>query len=253
MSEADLVLAAKSGQRAAFEALLERSAQRLLRTTLRITRNREDAEDAVQDTFLRAFMHVKDFDGRSSFSTWLTRIAINSAVMILRKKRPGREVSVDSFADNNETRTTWELSDPTPGPETQYVEEEQRRLLWEAISELRPSVRKVVEFQLSRDCAMKETANTIGISLFAAKSRLFPCKSRNTQINEAKRDWWIAASSNPSAFCRRYSGISQNPFGRSVLKSFLSLNSGPLIKPVTNIWKLNGQERSIRVVTVGGR
>lgn len=177
MSEADLVLAAKSGQRAAFEALLERSAQRLLRTTFRITRNREDAEDAVQDTFLRAFMHVKDFDGRSSFSTWLTRIAINSAVMILRKKRPGREVSVDSFADNNETRTTWELSDPTPGPETQYVEEEQRRLLWEAISELRPSVRKVVEFQLSRDCAMKETANTIGISLFAAKSRLFHAKA----------------------------------------------------------------------------
>jgi RNA polymerase sigma factor (sigma-70 family) len=177
MSEAALVLAAKSGQQAAFEALCERSAQRLLRTTLRITRNREDAEDAVQDTFLRAFMHVKDFDGRSSFATWLTRIAINSAVMILRKKRPGREVSVDSFADKNETGATWEISDPSPGPETQCVEEEQRRLLWEAISGLRPSIRKVVEFQLSRDCAMKETAKTIGISLFAAKSRLFHAKA----------------------------------------------------------------------------
>jgi RNA polymerase sigma-70 factor, ECF subfamily len=177
MSEAALVLAAKSGQQAAFEALCERSAQRLLRTTLRITRNREDAEDAVQDTFLRAFMHVKDFDGRSSFATWLTRIAINSAVMILRKKRPGREVSVDSFADKNETGATWEISDSMPGPETQCVEQEQRRLLWEAISELRPSIRKVVEFQLSRDCAMKETAKTIGISLFAAKSRLFHAKA----------------------------------------------------------------------------
>ncbi|MGA8554267.1 MAG: sigma-70 family RNA polymerase sigma factor [Candidatus Acidiferrales bacterium] len=177
MSEAALVLAAKSGQRAAFETLCERSSQRLLRTTLRITRNREDAEDAVQDTFLRAFMHVKDFDGRSSFSTWLTRIAINSAVMILRKKRPGREVSVDSFADKNETGASWELSDPTPSPETQYVEEEQRRLLWGAISALRPSIRKVVEFQLSRDCAVKETARTIGLSLFAAKSRLFHAKA----------------------------------------------------------------------------
>jgi RNA polymerase sigma-70 factor (ECF subfamily) len=122
-------------------------------------------------------VHVKDFDGRSSFATWLTRIAINSAVMILRKKRPGRELSVDSFADKNESGTTWEISDPTPGPETQYVEEEQRRLLWEAISELRPSIRKVVEFQLARDCAMKETANRIGISLFAAKSRLFHAKA----------------------------------------------------------------------------
>lgn len=177
MTEAMLVAAAKRRQQGAFEQLCERSAQRILRTTLRITRNREDAEDAVQDAFLKAFTHMKDFDGRSSFSTWLTRIAINSALMLLRKRRLGREISVDSFADHNDTGQVWEISDPTPGPETQYLQEERERLLWKAISTLRPSVRKVVELQLSRDCAMKETAKTTGISVCAAKSRLFHAKA----------------------------------------------------------------------------
>jgi RNA polymerase sigma factor (sigma-70 family) len=177
MTEAMLVAAAKRRQQGAFEQLCERSAQRILRTTLRITRNREDAEDAVQDAFLKAFTHMKDFDGRSSFSTWLTRIAINSALMLLRKRRLGREISVDSFADQNEKGQVWEISDPTPGPETQYLQEERERLLWRAISTLRPSVRKVVELQLSRDCAMKETAKTTGISVCAAKSRLFHAKA----------------------------------------------------------------------------
>jgi RNA polymerase sigma factor (sigma-70 family) len=177
MTEAMLVAAAKRKQQGAFEQLCERSAQRILRTTLRITRNREDAEDAVQDAFLKAFTHIKDFDGRSSFSTWLTRIAINSALMLLRKRRLGREISVDSFADQNEKGQVWEISDPTPGPETQYLQEERERMLWDAISTLRPSVRKVVELQLSRDCAMKETAKTTGISVCAAKSRLFHAKA----------------------------------------------------------------------------
>jgi RNA polymerase sigma factor (sigma-70 family) len=177
MTEALLVSAAKRGERTAFEQLCEHSAQRILRTTLRITRNREDAEDALQDAFLKAFTHMKDFDGRSTFSTWLTRIAINSALMLLRKKRLGREVSVDTFGDKNEKGSVWEFPDPTPGPETQYLQEEREQLLWKAISSLRPSIRKVVELQLSRDCAMKDTAKKTGISVCAAKSRLFHAKA----------------------------------------------------------------------------
>jgi RNA polymerase sigma factor (sigma-70 family) len=177
MTEAMLVAAAKRGQKTAFEQLCEHSAQRILRTTLRITRNREDAEDALQDAFLKAFTHIKDFDCRSSFSTWLTRIAINSALMLLRKKRLTREISVDGLADQNEQGLAWEISDPTPGPETQYLQEEREQLLWKAIGTLRPSVRKIVELQLSRDCAMKETAKTTGISVCAAKSRLFHAKA----------------------------------------------------------------------------
>ncbi len=177
MSDAILVAAAKRGQRAAFDALCEQSAQRIFRTTFRITRNREDAEDAVQDTFLKAFVHLKDFDGRSSFSTWLTRIAINSSLMLLRKKRLNREVSYDGYNDPNEPGLAFQIPDAAPGPESRFAQQERDRALWQAISTLRPSVRKVVELQLVRDCAMKETAKKIGISVCAAKSRLFHAKA----------------------------------------------------------------------------
>ena len=177
MSDANLVAAAKRGQRAAFDALCSQSSQRIFRTTFRITRNREDAEDAVQDTFLKAFMHMKDFDGRSAFSTWLTRIAINSSLMLLRKKRLSREVSYDAYTDPNEPGLAFQIPDAAPGPESRFAQQERDRLLWQAVSTLRPSIRKVVELQLVRDCAMKETAKKVGISVCAAKSRLFHAKA----------------------------------------------------------------------------
>lgn len=186
MSEELLVAAAKRGRRAAFDQLCEYSSRKILRTTYRITRNQEDAEDALQDAFLKAFVHLKDFDGRSNFSTWLTRIAINSALMILRKRRNGREISVDEFAERSEAGPVWEISDPSPGPETHYAQEEREKLLWCAIEQLRPSLRKVIEFQLSRDCPMRKTAGTIGISVCAAKSRLFHAKSALRKSLRAK-------------------------------------------------------------------
>src|SRR5437660_3165045 len=91
--EASLLATAKSGEPAALDALYRAHREKLFRTVHRITRNREDAEDAVQDALLRAFLHLKSFDGRSTFSTWLTRIGINSALMILRKNRNSREIS----------------------------------------------------------------------------------------------------------------------------------------------------------------
>jgi len=96
MCEQALVAAAKQGQAEAFGALCEPLARKLIQSAHRITRNREDAEDALQNAFLSAFIHIKNFDGRSSFSTWLTRIAINSALMTLRKKRSSREIPIGS-------------------------------------------------------------------------------------------------------------------------------------------------------------
>jgi RNA polymerase sigma factor (sigma-70 family) len=185
-----LVVAAKRGQREAFDQLCEHSSRKILRAAYRITRNQEDAEDALQDAFLKAFVHLKDFDGRSNFSTWLTRIAINSALMILRKRRHSREISVDEFVDRSEAGPVWEISDPTPSPETHYAQEEREKLLWGAIGELRPSLKKVIEFQLSRDCPMKKTAGTIGISVCAAKSRLFHAK---TQLRKSLRTKYAGA------------------------------------------------------------
>lgn len=199
MSEAILVAAAKSGQRAAFDQLCEFSWRKILRTTYRITRNQEDAEDALQEAFLKAFVHLRDFDGRSNFSTWLTRIAINSALMILRKRRQVREISVDEFAERNEAGPVWEISDPNAGPETNYAQEERERLLWGAIQELRPSLRKVLEFQLSRDCPMKKTAGSIGISVCAAKSRLFHAK---TALRKSLRTKYAGARTNRGTVLR---------------------------------------------------
>jgi RNA polymerase sigma factor (sigma-70 family) len=199
VTEDILVAAARRGQRAAFDQLCEHSSRKILRTTYRITRNQEDAEDALQDAFLKAFVHLKDFDGRSNFSTWLTRIAINSALMILRKRRQGREISVDEFAERNEAGLVWEISDPSPSPETHFAQEEREKLLWGAIGELRPSLRKVIEFQLSRDCPMKKTAGTVGISVCAAKSRLFHAKRA---LRKSLRSKYAAGSSDRGTVLR---------------------------------------------------
>src|SRR5882724_13208470 len=94
-SEEQLIEAAKTGRRAPFGELYERHMKQVSCVTRRIMRNREDAEDAAQDCFLNAFVHLKDFDGRSQFATWLTRIAINASLMKLRKNHGAREVPID--------------------------------------------------------------------------------------------------------------------------------------------------------------
>jgi RNA polymerase sigma factor (sigma-70 family) len=175
--EAHLVSAAKSGHQAAFGELCERHAKRIFHTTLRVTRNREDAEDALQDSFLSAFVHLRNFDGRSSFSTWLTRIAINSALMKLRKNRSCREVSMDESATADGTFPPHELADWSPDPEVHYAQGERQRIVAGAVRDLRPTLRKVVEIRELQEDSMKETAKRLGISLAAAKGRLFHARA----------------------------------------------------------------------------
>ncbi len=176
LDEKRLVAAAKYGESVAFDVLCERLTPRILRSLLRITKNREDAEDALQDSLLSAFVHISEFDGRSAFSTWLTRIAINSALMILRKKRTSREISLDISADSEAKPVSWEMPDHAPNPEKRYAQNERENILHMAISALRPTVRKVVELQQLQEHSMKETAQIIGISVPAAKARLFHAK-----------------------------------------------------------------------------
>lgn len=173
LDEKSLVAAAKYGESVAFDVLCERLTPRILRSLLRITKNREDAEDALQDSLLSAFIHLGEFDGRSAFSTWLTRIAINSALMILRKKRTSREISLDGSADSDAMTASWEMPDHAPNPEKRYAQHERENILRGAISTLRPAVRKVIELQQLQEHSMKETAAIIGISVPAAKARLF--------------------------------------------------------------------------------
>ena len=174
IGEASLLAAAKSEETAALDTLYRAHAEKLFRTVHRITRNREDAEDAVQDSFLRAFLHLKSFDGRSTFSTWLTRIGINSALMILRKKRNFREIFPYGPCVNE---TLWEVPDSTPNPEIRWAEREQEGILRDAISNLRPKIRRALELQILEHRSIEETAAEIGISVSAAKGRVFHAKA----------------------------------------------------------------------------
>jgi len=175
MCEQALVAAAKQGQADAFGALCQPLAQKLVQSAHRITRNREDAEDALQDAFLSAFIHIKNFDGRSSFSTWLTRVAINSALMTLRKKRRSREIHIGS-CELGADGVGWDVPDPCANPEELCAQREKERILREAICDLRQTIRRVVEIQQLRELSMKETARMMGVSVTAAKGRLFHAK-----------------------------------------------------------------------------
>lgn len=174
--DTDLVQAAKAGHQAAFATLCERHAQRLFRTAHRITRNREDAEDAVQETLLRVFVHIRDFDGRSSFSTWITRIAINSSLMILRKKGSSLQIACGTTDDLGASGPSYEIPDRAPNPERQYARSEEEGIMREAIQHLRPALREVVKIQQLQERSMRETARALGISVAAAKGRLFHAK-----------------------------------------------------------------------------
>src|SRR5258708_36589323 len=152
-----LVEAAKSGHSMAFTTLSEGYRQQLFRAAHRITRNREDSEDAVQDALLRAFVHLADFDGRSSFATWLTRIAINSALMSLRKKRTWREIAIAGPDDFGADSKVYDIADGAPNPERRYAQDERERILKNAINGLRPTLRQVVEMNQLQKQSMQET------------------------------------------------------------------------------------------------
>jgi len=172
-SEGKLIAAAKAGHGEAFGALCERHAEMILRVTFRVTRNREDAEDAVQDSFMSAFVHLTNFDERSRFATWLTRIAINSALGQLRKKRGVREIPMDESNPASESRPHLEIPDHAPNPEENYRLQERREIVGMAIGRLRPRSRKVVEVHQLGGFSVKETAQILGISIAAAKARMF--------------------------------------------------------------------------------
>jgi RNA polymerase sigma-70 factor (ECF subfamily) len=175
-SEEQLIAAAKNGRRAPFGELCERHKKQVSFVTRRIIRNREDAEDAAQECFLNAFVHLKDFDGRSQFATWLTRIAINAALMKLRKNRGAREVPIDEPNPSSEPAAQRELRYDAPDPEEICSLCERKRIVKSAISGLRPRVRNVVELIHLQEYSIRETAQILGISTGAVKGRMFHAK-----------------------------------------------------------------------------
>ena len=170
--ELALVHAAKAGDMGAFEELVRRYDRNVFRIAQHITQNREDAEDVVQDAFFKAYQNLAKFQENSKFYTWLVRIAVNEALMRLRKRRPGQMVSLDEDIKTEEDTMPREVADWSPNPEQLYNQGELREILSKTIQGLPAGFRTVFVLRDVEGLSTEETAEALGLSVPAVKSRL---------------------------------------------------------------------------------
>ena len=167
-----LVRAAKGGDDGAFNQLVKRYDRNVFRIAQHITQNREDAEDVVQDAFLKAYTNLQQFQEQSKFYTWLVRIAVNEALMKLRRRRPERTVSLDEEIQTGEDSVPREVADWSPNPEQNYNQAELREILTKTIQGLPPGFRTVFILRDVEGLSTEETADALELSVPAVKSRL---------------------------------------------------------------------------------
>jgi RNA polymerase sigma-70 factor (ECF subfamily) len=175
------VVAAKNGDEQAFETLFKRYRRKTLAVVLRYTRVVEDAEDIVQQSFYKAFVHLSQFQGEYSFSTWLTRIAINEALMFLRRIGAVRDVSLDSIGDAEGSPASLEIPDSNANPDTRCSQREEVRILSKAVRNLRPGLRTTIALSELRELSKGETARRMGLSVATVKARIFRGKRQLRQ------------------------------------------------------------------------
>jgi len=173
LRDADGVYAHRIGTEcsAAFGEVYERCHGQILRLALRITRNLQDAEDVVQECFMRAFVHLDSFSGKSKLSTWLSRIAINAALMKIRRRRRF-EFSLDEFAETTSPAHLVEVKCHRPAPDDQCLQREILQILVEGLAELSPNLSSVVMLRYFEELSARECAEILGISLSNAKTRI---------------------------------------------------------------------------------
>ena len=176
--EEELVAAAKGGEEGAFETLFNRHQRGIFALAFRYTRVREDAEDIVQQTFQKAFLHLQKFEGKSSLSTWLARIAINQALMLLRSRRRLREVLIDDSSGDEEATFAREPVDASPDPEASYLQREKTQILSAAMRQLRPRMRKAIELRELGELSNRDTAAHLGVSIGTVKARVFHARRK---------------------------------------------------------------------------
>ena len=170
--ESVLVDAARNGDVGAFEQLVRRYDRNVFRIAQHITQNREDAEDVVQDAFLKAFQNLGQFQGKSKFYTWLVRIAVNESLMRLRRRHPERMVSLDEGVKTEEGSMPREVADWYPNPEQLYSQSELKGILSKTIQGLPLVFRTVFVLRDVEALSTEETAEALNLSIPAVKSRL---------------------------------------------------------------------------------
>jgi RNA polymerase sigma-70 factor (ECF subfamily) len=170
--ESGLVAKAREGDSGAFNELVNRYSRKIYRLAKHITQNDEDAEDVLQETFLKAFEHLGGFQGQSKFYTWIVRIAVNESLMKLRKRKSDRTVPLDEPLDTGEDTVVREIAVWDENPEQKYSREELGQILDEAVESLRPVFRTVFVLRDIEELSTEETSEALGISVPAVKSRL---------------------------------------------------------------------------------
>jgi RNA polymerase sigma-70 factor (ECF subfamily) len=170
--EQELVARAREGDAAAYNELVGRYERKIFRLAKHITQNDEDAEDVLQETFMKAFEHLPDFQGQSKFYTWIVRIAVNESLMKLRKRKSDRTVPLDEPVDTGEDTVVREIAVWEENPEQRYSREEMGQILDDAVQSLKPAFRTVFALRDIEELSTEETAEALGISVPAVKSRL---------------------------------------------------------------------------------
>ena len=195
----ELVAAAQAGSSTAFEQLHALYSRQLFNTIYRITKNREDAEDALQNTLLKTYLAIHTFEGRSSVYSWLTRIAINSALMILRKRRSlSKVVTYLSFEDEDSTIRVFEVRDSRPDPE-QILDQRQRcQRLLQAVRSLKPDLRSALQKRMAHGHSMREMAHDLDSSVAAVKSKLHRARARLARARTSQSRRAFLASNGAS-------------------------------------------------------
>ncbi len=188
-----LVHACNSGDAAAFEELVKRYDSKLFRIAQHITHNREDAQDAVQDAFLKVFRKLSQFRENSQFLTWLIRITVNESLMKLRKQRSSREVSMDEDFQSEGGTAPYEVADWAPNPEQLYRGSELRNILRSELQELQPALRVVFVLRDVEGLSTEETAEVLELTPVAVKARLWRARLR---LRERLSKYFGAAVTN---------------------------------------------------------
>src|SRR5258708_31114285 len=182
--DAALVARARTGDTCAFELLVQRHKGKIFSLAHRMTRNREVADDVVQQSFQKPFLHLRTFQSQSLFSTWLTRIAINEALMLLRRRRGTHEVPREESTREDEPPRPLDFPDSGPNPEDSCSRREQERILSAALNELTPGTRKAIELRELGELSTRETAQVMSVSVGAVKARVFHGRKKLRQTLE---------------------------------------------------------------------
>lgn len=172
IDESQLVAQARENDATAFNELVRRYEGKIFRLAQHVTQNREDAEDVLQETFLKAYEHLDQFKGDSKFYTWIVRIAVNQALMKLRRRKTDKSVSMDETIDTGEDTVTREIAAWDENPEQRFSREELGGILDSAIDGLEPLYRSVFVLRDIEELSTEETAEALGLSIPAVKSRL---------------------------------------------------------------------------------